>query len=55
MTRDRIKNVSYLLFGIFAIFLTAIEATPNYTYTIQYYDVPIDHFSFANNITFKIR
>lgn len=33
----------------------AVTAADNYNYKIQYYDVPLDHFSFASNKTFKIR
>lgn len=40
----------FLLFGCLSI----VNAG-DYRYNISYFEVPIDHFSFASNQTFKIR
>lgn len=32
-----------------------INAADIYQYKVEYFDMPLDHFSFANNKTFKIR
>lgn len=49
-----------LTFGLILIIVGVIhigvaDAGNQYAYTIQYYDVPIDHFSFSSNYTFKMR
>jgi hypothetical protein len=42
---------------IISVLLAAVNATvaPPYQYKIKLFEVPLDHFSYSQNVTFNIR
>lgn len=46
------KNCAYFFVAFTCVILASAN---NYQYKIEYFDVPVDHFSYVSNKTFQIR